>query len=217
MRVFTCLPELEWHPALDGSTGYAPLLLTMKLRESGMPPQDYWETLFDVPRILDAFGFDARTGDVAELGCGYGTFTVPLARRIGGTVHTLDIDPAMVDLTAQRAAGAGLTNVKAETRDVLTGGFGPPAGSCDAALLFNLLHAEEPVALLGAARAVVRPGGLVAVIHWRSDVATPRGPSLAIRPRPEQITAWASDAGLSPEGDAFLLPPWHFGVKLRRI
>ncbi|MBI2498507.1 MAG: class I SAM-dependent methyltransferase [Opitutae bacterium] len=189
----------------------------MKLRESGMPPSDYWETRFDVPRILDAFGFDARTGDVAELGCGYGTFTVPLARRIGGIVHTLDIDPAMVDLTAQRAAGAGLTNVHAETRDALTDGFGRPTGSCDAALLFNILHAEEPVALLRAAREVVRPGGLVAVIHWRSDIATPRGPSLDIRPRPEQIAAWAVAAGLGPGGDAFLLPPWHFGLKLRRI
>lgn len=188
----------------------------MKLRESGMPPQDYWETLLDVPLILDAFGVDAATGDVVELGCGYGTFTVPLARRIRGTVHTLDIDPAMVALTVQRAAGAGLTNIKAEARDVLAGGFGLPAGSCDAALLFNILHAEEPVALLRAARDVVRPGGLVAVIHWRSDIATPRGPSLHIRPRPEQIAAWAVEAGLGVDGPSFGLPPWHFGLKLRR-
>lgn len=123
-----------------------------------MPPQDYWETLHDVPRILDAFGFGARTGDVAELGCGYGTFTLPLARRIAGNVHALDIDAALVALTAQRATAAGLNNVQAQVRDVLAAGFGRPAGSCDAALLFNILHAEEPVALLRAARNVVRPG-----------------------------------------------------------
>jgi len=189
----------------------------MKLRESGMPPQDYWETLFDVPRILDAFGFGPGTGDVVELGCGYGTFTVPLARRIGGTVHTLDLDAAMVAFTAQRAAGAGLANVKAEVRDVTAGGFGVASGSCDTALLFNILHAEDPVALLRAAGEAVKPGGVVAVIHWRSDLATPRGPSPDIRPRPEQIAAWSAEAGLRPEGDAFLLPPWHFGMKLRRI
>lgn len=181
-----------------------------------MPPQDYWETLFDVPRILDAFGFGPATGDVAELGCGYGTFTLPLARRIAGTLHTVDIEPDMVALTRQRAADAGLANVKVELRDVLTDGFGPPAGSCDAALLFNILHAEQPVALLRAAHDIVRPGGLVAVIHWRSDTVTPRGPSLDIRPRPEQITAWAEQAGLRPEGTPFLLPPWHFGLKLRK-
>ncbi|HEY9010492.1 MAG TPA: methyltransferase domain-containing protein, partial [Devosia sp.] len=68
----------------------------MKVRDSGMPPQDYWETLLDVPGILDAFDFGTATHDVAELGCGYGTFTLPLARRIGGMVHTIDIEPEMV-------------------------------------------------------------------------------------------------------------------------
>jgi len=188
----------------------------MKIRDSGMPPQDYWETLFDVPGILDAFGFGSSTGDVAELGCGYGTFTLPLARRIGGTVHTTDIDTAMVALTTARAARAGLRNVKAEMRDVLATGFGMPAGSCDAALLFNILHAEEPVVLLRAARTTVRSGGIVAVIHWRSDIVTPRGPSLVIRPRPEQITAWATEAGLAVEGASLDLPPWHYGLKLLR-
>jgi SAM-dependent methyltransferase len=188
----------------------------MKVRDSGMPPQDYWETLFDVPGILGAFGFGPTTGDVAELGCGYGTFTLPLARRIAGTVHAVDIEPDMVALTQQRAAAAGLANVKAGVSDVLADGFGPPADSCDAALLFNILHAEDPVAFLETARAVVRPGGLVAVIHWRSDVATPRGPSLETRPRPEQIAAWAPAAGLRPDGPGFILPPWHFGLKLRK-
>jgi SAM-dependent methyltransferase len=187
----------------------------MKLRESGMPPQDYWETLLDAPAVLEAFGFGATTGDVAELGCGYGTFTLPLARRIRGLVHTFDIDATMVAATTQRAGDAGLGNIRAEVRDVLAGGFGRPAASCDAALLFNILHAEEPVVLLRAARAVVKPGGLVAVIHWRRDIATPRGPSSDIRPSPEQIIAWAEPAGLVAEGKAFQLPPWHFGLKLR--
>ena len=29
-----------------------------------MPAQDYWETLFDVPRILDAFGI--QSGEVVR-------------------------------------------------------------------------------------------------------------------------------------------------------
>jgi SAM-dependent methyltransferase len=180
-----------------------------------MPAQDYWETLLDPPRILDVFGFGPATGDVAELGCGYGTFTLPLARRIGGTVHTIDIDPEMVAITQRRASEAGVANVQAEVRDALAAGFGRPRGSCDAALLFNILHAEEPVALLRAAREVVKSGGLVAVIHWRTDISTPRGPSLDIRPRPEQIAAWAESAGLDAAGAAFLLPPWHYGLALR--
>lgn len=187
----------------------------MKVRDSGMPPLEYWEGLLDVPGTLDFFGFGPTTGDVAELGCGYGTYTLPLARRIAGSVHAVDIEPEMVAITRRRATDAGLANVRIGVRDVLAAGFDVPARSCDAALLFNILHAEQPVALLQAARAVVKPGGLVAVIHWRSDVATPRGPALAIRPRPEQVGAWAVAAGLRADGAASLLPPWHFGLKLR--
>lgn len=179
-----------------------------------MPAQDYWETLLDTPAILDAFGFGPATRDVAELGCGYGTFTLPLARRIGGTVHSFDIDPEMLAITRRRADEAGITNLRTELRDVLTGGFGLPVGSCDAALLFNILHAEDPVTLLRAAREAVRYGGLVAVIHWRSDIATPRGPSLDIRPKPDRVVTWAETAGLRSIGPAILLPPWHYGLAL---
>ena len=68
----------------------------MKVRESGMPEEAYWESLFDVPLILDRLGIDARLRDVVEFGCGYGTFTIPVARRISGTLRTFDIDQAMV-------------------------------------------------------------------------------------------------------------------------
>jgi SAM-dependent methyltransferase len=164
----------------------------MTIRESGMPAQAYWETLFDVPLILDAFGFNTGSiGPVAELGCGYGTFTVPLAQRLSHAVHALDVDPAMVATTAARARAA--------------------------VLLFNILHAEDPVALLCSVRDLVRPGGQIAVIHWRSDLPTPRGPSLAIRPTPAQILTWAAAAGgLTPPAATLDLPPWHYGLNFLR-
>ena len=187
----------------------------MKFRESGMPPQDYWEKLFDIPLIFDRFGFGPATGDVAELGCGYGTFTVPLARRIRGMVHAIDIDAEMTALTDRRVKAGGLGNVRVRQRDVFAEGYGLPADSCEACLLFNILHGETPVEMLREAARIVRPGGMVAVIHWRSDIATPRGPSAGIRPKPEQILEWAAAAGgLVAAEPPFLLPPWHYGVKL---
>jgi len=133
----------------------------MKLRESGMPEEAYWETLFDVPLNLDRLGIDGRLGDVMELGCGYGTFTVPIARRISGTLTTFDIDGAMIERTRQRATAARVRNVVYVVRDVFADGFGGHAGSQDACLLFNILHCEEPIHLLaegGARRALGRRG-----------------------------------------------------------
>jgi SAM-dependent methyltransferase len=189
----------------------------MKYRESGMPEQAYWETLFDIGTILDAFAIGPATGAVAELGCGYGTFTVPVARRTGAPVYTFDIDPEMVETTRRRASEQGLQNVNASVRDVFANGFGLPDGSCGAALLFNILHGEHPVAMLREASRVVAEGGQIAVIHWRSDIATPRGPSINIRPTADQIVTWASGVPqLRAEEAPVILPPWHFGIRLRK-
>jgi len=179
-----------------------------------MPAQDQWEALFNVGFILDRFGL---SGDVAELGCGYGTFTLPLARRTSGTVHAIDIDPAMVDTVRRRAAAEHLSNIDVQVRDVTTAGFALAEGSCEACLLFNILHGESPRELMREARRILRPEGILAVIHWRSDIATPRGPPLGIRPTPPMIVEWAMQVGgLEVLDGPFDLPPWHYGLKFVR-
>lgn len=190
----------------------------MKLRESGMPAEDYWETLLDPEAILARFDLGSQTGDVAELGCGYGTFTLPLARRISGRVHAIDIDGAMVERTTARASKEGVNNIAAAQRDILAEGYGCPDASCDVGLLFNILHGESPVALIRETVRVVRPGGMLAVIHWRTDIATPRGPSAEIRPSPYQIAAWALAAGgLRLREGPFELLPYHYGILFERV
>lgn len=76
----------------------------MKIRDSGMPDETYWEALFDIPLILSRFDIGCFR-NIAELGCGYGTFTIPIATAIKGTVYTFDVDPAMIARTKERAAG----------------------------------------------------------------------------------------------------------------
>lgn len=189
----------------------------MKVRDSGMPEQDYWESLFDIPAILNGLKVGSSIGDAVEVGCGYGTFTVPVAKRIGGTLHAFDIDADMIARTRDRLARANAANVALYHRDVIADGFSLAARSVDVVLLFNILHAETPVELLRVSASVLRPDGLVLVIHWRSDVETPRGPDLSIRPRPTQVVAWAAATQmLSLLGPPRTLPPWHFGVVLQR-
>ncbi len=64
---------------------------------------------------------------------------------------------------------------------------------------------------------VARPGAAVLVVHWRYDPGTPQGPSMDIRPRPERIVEWAAETGLlKVGGPAIDLPPWHYGLRLKR-
>jgi SAM-dependent methyltransferase len=188
----------------------------MKLRESGMPEERYWESLLDAGLILDRLGMDGALHNVVELGCGYGTFTIPVARRISGEIDTFDIEPEMIERTRQRASVEGLDNVRCHHRDVFLEGFGLPDDSRDACLLFNILHGEEPLRLLGEAARVVHPLGFIYAIHWRYDSQTPRGPDMSIRPKPEQIRTWAEATDvLTPIGSVIDLPPWHYGWRFK--
>ena len=96
-------------------------------------------------------------------------FTVAAAQSVAGTVYALDIDPAMVVATVARARAAGLANVVAVERDFLARGSGRPDRSAGYAMLFNILHVEEPTELLREAYRVLTPGGRAGVIHWKPD------------------------------------------------
>ena len=127
-------------------------------------------------------------------------------------VYALDIDPAMTQATTERAASLGLSNVRAIERDFVSTGSGLPSESVDYAMLFNILHAEDPLTLLGEAFRILRPPGKVAVIHWIHDPTTPRGPALSIRPRSEQCRRWMQDAGFELLLREVALPPYHYGI-----
>ena len=59
----------------------------MKVRESSMPEQSVWESYFDPDLILTQLRLTSSCDSVVEIGCGYGTFTIPVARRVAGTIY----------------------------------------------------------------------------------------------------------------------------------
>ena len=118
-------------------------------------------------------------------------------RSTSGTVHALDIEPDMVSVTQAKAEALGLQNVRACLRDFVTEGTGLPDRSVDYAMLFNILHAEQPETLLREAWRVIAPGGKLAVMHWNYDPTTPRGPSMDIRPRGDDCRRWAERVRIS--------------------
>jgi SAM-dependent methyltransferase len=189
----------------------------MKVRDSGMPEEERWSGFFRPEAILGVFGLDRGVETLVDFGCGYGTFTLAAAKLVSGTVHALDIEPEMIEIVRAKCRQEGLANVRTEVRDFVGSGSGLAESSADAALLFNILHHDDPVGLMSEAWRILRPGGRLAVIHWNYDHTTPRGPALEIRPRPEQCIEWGKAAGFTfAEEERFDLRPYHYGLLFRK-
>lgn len=186
----------------------------MKGRESGMPDEACWKKFFNTEIVIDRLMGPIVEGNVIEFGCGYGLFTIQVAQRTTGYVTALDIEPAMVNCVHQKAIACNFSNVQVKERDFVAHGTGAATGSQVHAMIYNLLHLEKPVHLLREAYRTLQDGGVLSVIHWRSDITTPRGPSLAIRPTPEQCQAWMIEAGFHAikSVDLQSCSPFHFGL-----
>ena len=184
-----------------------------------MPDESYWQSFYDADCIVAKLDCaKVGTESIAEFGGGYGTFTFPAAKRTSGIVHTFDIEPDLVALVSRRAQEFGLKNVRAELRDFVAQGTGLTDSSMVHAMAYNLLHLENPVGLLQEAFRILKPGGLVSIMHWKYDPATPRGPSMTIRPKPEQCRAFAEAAGFQFLRDQDLSEccQYHYGLLLVR-
>lgn len=116
-------------------------------------------------RVVDAVveASAPRTGMVvADLGCGGGQLTIPLARR-GAKVTGVDISPRMVDLLREKASRRGL-----EIDGVVSPieGVTFPPGSLDLVVSNYAMHHvrdERKAAVVRAAAVWLRPGGRLVV------------------------------------------------------
>jgi len=67
---------------------------------------------------------------------------------IESRVLAFDIEPEMVAATVAKVSATDLSNVFTEVRDFVADGCGVPDGEAGYAMLFNILHIEDPVGLL---------------------------------------------------------------------
>lgn len=184
----------------------------MKVRDSGMPEETIWNDFFDPDLLLSGLDIDSRITDLVEIGSGYGTFTIPAAKLISGKLYAFDIDHEMIETLNQKIKSQQITNIQTEQRDILTHTTGLPDNSTDYVMLFNILHHESPLEFINEAFRILKPEGKIGIIHWRSDITTPRGPDLNIRPKPELIVNWLDTHKFRADNQPFIIEPYHFGL-----
>src|SRR5579862_456518 len=116
-----------------------------------------WRTVENSAAYLAAH-LEAGT-HVLDVGCGPGTITVDIARRVAPG-HVLGID-ASADVVAQAQAGAaGVDNVEFTTGDIYA--LDLPDASFDVVHAHQVLqHVPDPVGALREMRRVCKPEGVV--------------------------------------------------------
>ena len=128
---------------------------------------------FLLPRLSSAM-------NILDFGCGPGSITVGLARRVpDGEVVGIDVVPEVLEQARDLAAASGVSNLRLDTGDVYALEY--EDDSFDVAYGHQVLqHLSDPVRALRELRRVVRPGGLVAVrdADYGTMVHAPRDPRL---------------------------------------
>jgi predicted methyltransferase len=131
----------------------------------GSQPRSEEERIAEMKtRVVALLGL--RSGDTAaDVGCGDGFYTIPLARLLGpsGRVYAEDISDGQLEKLKQRLSEEGLKSV-----EIIKGAADDPklpAAAVDGVLIVNAYHemsAHE--AMLNHVRSAMKPGGVLVVM-----------------------------------------------------
>ncbi|MAM67017.1 MAG: hypothetical protein CL702_11645 [Chloroflexi bacterium] len=136
---------------------------------------------------------------VAEIGCGPGFFTIPLAKSLAnGRVLALDMDDEMLAACQDRVDQARMGNV--EILKCSEFEFPIDAGSVEGAFLAFVIQASpDKTRFLSAVREKLQPRGWCSIIEWYKK-ETAMGPPLERRIAPDDLEEVARDAGFRTMG-----------------
>ena len=137
---------------------------------------EHWAANADrYTRMLAGFGDIISTAAafapgerVLDVGCGNGDLTLAAARAVGpsGSVHGIDLSPAMLAVAAGRATDEGLGNVSFGAGDA--GSFVPEVAGFDVVVSrFGVMFFDDPTAAFSHIRSLMTPGGRLAFACWQ--------------------------------------------------
>ena len=178
----------------------------MTMEQEQMSTQEFIAALLSPQREEELDPFMVMTympitpnDHVADIGCGPGYFSIPLAKHlIHGRLYAMDILDEMLEAVRRRVSETRLGNV--EVMKCSPTEFPLPAGSLDGVMLAFVLHrSEDKVGMMVALRELLKPRGWCTVLDWyRKD--TGGGPPLEIRIEPPEMEELARSAGFQLRG-----------------
>ena len=155
------------------------------------------ETL-DPFRVLSHCPVNPRD-TVADIGCGPGYFTLPLAKfLINGKIFGLDTSDEMVEACRGRLDEARLGNF-----EILKCGeydFPVAPASVDGLFIaFVVHHPSDRERFLTAAKEMLKPGGWCFIMEWHKK-ETESGPPQEARITPDEMRQFARNSGFRVQG-----------------
>ena len=118
-------------------------------------------------RLLEAAAFTADDR-VLDIGCGNGQTTLDAARAASsGSALGVDLSSKMLARARERAAEAGLSNVRFEQADAQVHAFEPAAHDIAISRCGSMFFAD-PVAAFSNIGGALAPGGRLVLLVWQS-------------------------------------------------
>jgi hypothetical protein len=87
------------------------------------------------------------------------------------------------------------------------------SGMPDEKLWSNLFNTNQIFETLE----IPKPKGKVGILHWRTDIETPRGRDLSSRPSSSNILSWVNLKKFKISKMPFIIEPYHFGLVISKI
>ncbi len=151
-------------------------------RRKALPPEE-------ILKLLDV----ADGMEIADVGCGPGYFTLPVAHMTKGTVYAVDVSPEMLNILHERAEQAGLSNISLVESPAER--IALPDDSVDRIICSLVLHeVDDLTQTLSEFKRILRADGKVLLIEWEKKPMD-MGPSLEERIEPDELLREVTSLG----------------------
>jgi len=140
-------------------------------KQSGVILQTGTGSFMNPEKIIDHI--DIKEGNIiADLGCGAGYFTIPIAKKVGnsGQVYAVDVLTSALESVKSKAKLEGLLNVKTIRANVEVNNSSKLDNQiADFVILANILcqtNSSDRPAILAESKRILKNNGQLVVIDW---------------------------------------------------